>query len=75
MKLSDPVASSMIWAGDSNAFVCTSVMPKGVSPLEAVDLAGDYYDGVVGVVEEQVAKAGYRLAAWLNLIATGSVGL
>lgn len=50
-------------------------MPKGVSPLETVDLAGDYYTGVVGVVEEQVAKAGYRLAAWLNLIATGSTGL
>ncbi|KAH9213705.1 S1/P1 nuclease-like protein [Leptodontidium sp. 2 PMI_412] len=75
MKLSDPVASSMIWAGDSNAYVCTTVMPKGVSPLETVDLAGDYYTGVVGVVEEQVAKAGYRLAAWLNLIATGSTGL
>ncbi|KAG4439213.1 hypothetical protein IFR05_005304 [Cadophora sp. M221] len=75
MKLSDPVASSMIWAGDSNAYVCTTVMPKGVSPLETVDLAGSYYDGVVGVVEVQVAKAGYRLAAWLNLIATGSTGL
>ncbi|PVH76445.1 S1/P1 nuclease [Cadophora sp. DSE1049] len=75
MKLSDPVASSMIWASDSNAYVCSAVMPKGVSPLETVDLAGAYYEGVVGVVELQVAKAGYRLAAWLNLIATGVTGL
>lgn len=65
----------MIWAKDSNAFVCTDVMPNGVSPLESGDLSGDYYDGVVDVVEEQIAKAGYRLAGWLNLIATGKVGL
>ncbi|KAH7395571.1 S1/P1 nuclease-like protein [Cadophora sp. MPI-SDFR-AT-0126] len=75
MKLSDPVSSSMIWASDSNAYVCSAVMPKGVSPLESTDLSGTYYQGVVGIVELQVAKAGYRLAAWLNLIATGATGL
>ncbi|KUJ06891.1 S1/P1 nuclease [Mollisia scopiformis] len=75
MDLSDPVSSSMIWAQDSNAYVCTTVMPNGVSSVENVDLSGDYYDTAIPVIEEQIAKAGYRLAAWLNLIATGSTGL
>jgi hypothetical protein len=92
IDLSDPVTTAMIWATDSNAFVCTTVMPNGVSAVENVDLAGDYYTSAMPVIEEQIAKAGYRyvsspflsrycvlngirLAAWLNLIATGKTGL
>ena len=65
----------MVWASDSNAYVCTAVMPNGVDATETVDLSGDYYTTVLPVVKLQFAKAGYRLAAWLNLIATGSTGL
>ncbi|PMD16565.1 S1/P1 nuclease [Hyaloscypha hepaticicola] len=75
IDITDPVATSMLWAQDSNAFVCTTVMPDGVSVLENEDLSGDYYTSAMPVIEEQIAKAGYRLAAWLNLIATGSTGL
>jgi hypothetical protein len=60
IDLSDPVTTSMGWAQDSNAFVCTTVMPNGVSAVENVDLAGDYYASAMPVIEEQIAKAGYR---------------
>ncbi|KAN0096595.1 S1/P1 nuclease [Hyaloscypha variabilis] len=75
IDITDPVSSAMIWAQDSNAFVCSTVMPNGVSAVENVDLAGAYYTAAMPIIEEQIAKAGYRLAAWLNLIATGSTGL
>ena len=75
MDLSDAVSSSMVWASDSNAYVCTAVMPNGVEATEDTDLSGTYYTTVLPVVKLQFAKAGYRLAAWLNLIATGSTGL
>lgn len=75
IDLSDAVSSAMIWATDSNAYVCTTVMPNGVAATEDVDLSGAYYTKALPIVELQVAKAGYRLAAWLNLIATGSTGL
>jgi hypothetical protein len=33
------------------------------------ELGNEYYDAAAPVIEVQVAKAGYRLAAWLDLIA------
>ena len=94
IELSDPESSAMIWASDSNAYVCTTVMPDGISAVESVDLSGDYYTTAMPVIELQIAKAGYRyvlsvmekgdemganqmcrLAAWLDLIATGSTSL
>jgi hypothetical protein len=104
IDITDPVTTAMSWAQDSNAFVCTTVIPNGVSAVENVDLSGDYYTSAMPVIEEQIAKAGYRyvllyifpslrvqfvrdkgikkkysdcnrLAAWLNLIATGETGL
>lgn len=54
--ISDATSSSMIWARDSNAYVCTAVIPGGVSAVETGDLGGVYYDGVVDVVELQIAK-------------------
>jgi hypothetical protein len=65
----------MVWATDANSYVCTTVIPDGVDATENVDLSGDYYTSVLPTVKLQFAKAGYRLAAWLNLIATGSTGL
>jgi len=72
---SDTVSTAMTWATDSNAFVCTVVMPKGVSAVEGKELDTTYYKSAIGTIELQIAKAGYRLAAWLNIIATGEIGL
>ncbi|EKD13950.1 hypothetical protein MBM_08151 [Drepanopeziza brunnea f. sp. 'multigermtubi' MB_m1] len=76
MKLSSPQETALLWAREANALVCVDVMPDGAAALEgSADLGSAYYAGVVDTVEEQVAKAGYRLAGWLNMIATGKVGL
>lgn len=75
MDISDPVSSSMIWASDTNAYVCSKVLPNGQAAVESGDLSTTYYNSVIDTVELQIAKAGYRLAAWLNLMATGSTGL
>lgn len=53
----------MIWAQDTNAYVCSTVMPDGVAATESVDLGGDYYTAAIPIVELQIAKAGYR---WVN---------
>ncbi|EPE35214.1 Phospholipase C/P1 nuclease [Glarea lozoyensis ATCC 20868] len=74
LKLSDPVASSMVWARDTNSYVCSAVLPDGRNATEAVDLGGEYYAEALPVVQLQIAKAGYRLAGWLNLITASNVG-
>jgi hypothetical protein len=60
MTISDAKSSSLIWAMDSNAYVCSTVIPDGVSAVEGVDLSGDYYTEAMPVIELQIAKAGYR---------------
>lgn len=75
MTLSDPQASALVWAAGANAHVCDSVLAKGLTYVEDTDLSGAYYTAALPVFEEQIARAGYRLAAWLNLVVTGSTGL
>ena len=71
--ISDPQESAMTWASDANSYVCSSVFSESQSQIEKdTDLAGDYYDQALPVIKLQFAKGGYRLGAWLNLIATGS---
>jgi S1/P1 Nuclease len=60
IDITDPVATAMVWASDANSFVCSTVMPNGVSAVESVDLGGAYYTAAIPIVEEQIAKAGYR---------------
>lgn len=73
--VSDPIASSMVWARDANARVCDAVVPEGQEGVEGKELQGEYYDAAVPVIQEQITKAGVRLAAWLNLIVTGKAGV
>lgn len=47
---------------------CT-VLPEGPSAIKGQELAGDYYEKAGPVVELQIARGGYRLAAWLDKIA------
>ena len=42
---------------------------KDVAGVEGKDLAEGYYDGAVPIVEDLIAKAGRRLAAWINALA------
>jgi hypothetical protein len=72
MDITDPVASSMIWATDANSYVCSTVFEPGLSYLKSTDLSGNYYDTCKPVFEELIARAGYRLASWLDLIASNA---
>jgi hypothetical protein len=71
--ISDPITSSMRWASDANAYVCTVVMPDGAAALQTGDLYPDYYNSAIGTIELQIAKGGYRLANWLNMIYTSKI--
>jgi hypothetical protein len=56
IDFNDPVSTTMVWATDSNAFVCSVVMPGGVDSVRNKDLESSYYDGVVDTIELQIAK-------------------
>ncbi|KAF2004367.1 hypothetical protein P154DRAFT_41875 [Amniculicola lignicola CBS 123094] len=74
MSLKDKVGSALIWARDANSYMCTTVLPKkgGVESIRGKELDNKYYDTSIPVITLQIAKAGYRLAAWLDLIVEGS---
>lgn len=67
MKITDAQASSLLWAQDTNAFVCSTVMPKGEAAVENVDLGGAYYTAAVPIVQLQIAKAGYRYVSSVSV--------
>ena len=60
INLSDPVTTALAWAEEANAFVCTTVMPKGITGVENQELGGAYYQSSVPVFQLQIARAGYR---------------
>ncbi|KAH7087733.1 phospholipase C/P1 nuclease domain-containing protein [Paraphoma chrysanthemicola] len=64
----DAVDSSLVWARDANKFVCSTVLPNGPDAVFAQELSGAYYEAAIPVVKKQIAKAGFRLAAWLDAI-------
>jgi hypothetical protein len=68
LNASDAIHSSLVWAQDANSYVCSTVLPNGPDVLFAQELSGAYYETAIPVVTKQIAKAGYRLAAWLDAI-------
>ncbi|KAM7191964.1 S1/P1 nuclease [Naviculisporaceae sp. PSN 640] len=67
--LSAGVECILEWTRESNALVCSHVIARGVDWILKEDLAKEYFEENKEVAEEQIAKAGLRLAAWLNAIA------
>lgn len=57
------------WAKETNRLNCAVVFKRGIKYLTNEDLAGEYYDDAVPFIEEQIYKAGIRLAAWINALA------
>ena len=68
LKVDEKIDSAMIWARDANKFVCSAVIPNGPDAVRNQELSGQYYESAIPVVQKQIAKAGFRLAAWLNAI-------
>ncbi|SPO03896.1 probable nuclease S1 precursor [Cephalotrichum gorgonifer] len=68
IDLNDAEATALAWSRECNAYVCTHVLPEGPVAIVGQELSGEYYERAAPVVEMLVAKGGYRLAAWLDLI-------
>ena len=69
--LNDTMSTALTWAKEANGYVCSDVLSAGVDAVEEGDLSGSYYKAHFDVARVQIARAGYRLGAWLNLIFTG----
>lgn len=64
------------FAQESNDFVCSYALSSqdGPDSYNSKEISGSYTDGAVPIVKVTLARAGVRLAAWLNLIYTGKTG-
>lgn len=45
------------------------MLPEGPLVIEGQELSGEYYENAAPVIELQITRAGFRMAAWLDLIA------
>ncbi|KAI8928333.1 S1/P1 nuclease-domain-containing protein [Entophlyctis helioformis] len=55
------------WATDSNDFNCANVWPE-YDADKLQDFSGKYYQNSIPIFNMQMAKAGFRLANWLNRV-------
>lgn len=63
------------FAQESNEYVCDYAMAASdPASYNGTDVAGKYAEGAKPIVMESIARAGVRLAAWLNLIFEGRTG-
>jgi S1/P1 Nuclease len=65
----DAAACALEWAGEANKWVCEYVLKDDVDGVQGIDLAGDYYDGAVPVIDEMIRKGGRRLGVWIDRLA------
>ena len=72
ISVDDAESTAMEWANDANDYVCSDVLPDGVDAVETGDLSGAYFDAHGDVARLQIAKGGYRLAKYLDMIAGSS---
>ncbi|PSK56554.1 hypothetical protein B9Z65_6178 [Elsinoe australis] len=71
VNVQDGLGSALTWSNEANDYICTFVAPQGWAAVQRGDLVSSgYYDRAVPTVELQVARAGVRLAAWLDALAT-----
>ncbi|PFH54703.1 hypothetical protein AMATHDRAFT_134189 [Amanita thiersii Skay4041] len=67
-----PLECPLVWAAESNSLDCSFVF----SFSSGTDLCtSSYYTNAVPIIETQIAKQGYRLAAWLNVLFDGATNL
>jgi len=66
------LACPLVWAKEANRYDCSNVFDYA----DGTDLCqGTYFETNIPVINQQIAKQGYRLAAWLNVIFDGSTSL
>ncbi|KAF9569802.1 nuclease Le1 [Agrocybe pediades] len=67
-----PLECPLVWAQESNAFDCSFVFNFSTGQ----DLCtSSYFTNAVPIIEMQIAKQGFRLAAWLNVLFDGATNL
>ncbi|KAI0742212.1 nuclease Le1 [Daedaleopsis nitida] len=67
-----PLACPLVWASEANAFDCSVVFDFTTGE----DLcSGTYFANAIPVIDLQLAKQGFRLAAWLNVLFDGATHL
>ena len=71
LDVTDAKSTALSWATDANAYVCSVVLPDGEAAINGTETYPKYYNSAIGTIELQIAKAGYRLAKWLDSIADG----
>ncbi|KAJ3527269.1 hypothetical protein NM688_g8151 [Phlebia brevispora] len=66
-----PLECPLVWARDTNAFDCSTVF--SFEPETDPELCeGTYFTNAIPVIDLQLSKAGFRLAAWLNVLFDGA---
>ncbi|KAJ3970616.1 nuclease Le3 [Lentinula raphanica] len=70
----DTLNCPLVWAKESNAYDCSFVWTYD-SYDDLCSDENEYYSGAVPIIESQIAKQGYRLAAWLNVLFDGETNL
>lgn len=71
-NVQDAAGCALAWATEANTFICSYVLKDDVEGVEGRNLATDYYDGAVPIVDYLIGKAGVRLAGWLNSLAAAA---
>jgi hypothetical protein len=61
-----------LWAKDSNAIVCDYGYGRYVNGTDLLD--SGYASGAIHIVEQQLAKAAWRLSGWFNFLAYRLLG-
>jgi hypothetical protein len=82
IDIKTPEKCALVWAGEANQFICSYVLKDGKNLGRdrdeedcqwewrgPADVSKEYYAGAVPIVETQIAKAGWRLGAWVNALA------
>ncbi|PBK70314.1 nuclease Le1 [Armillaria solidipes] len=71
-RSTNPLECPHIWATEANQLNCDFVFTY----TQFSDLCStSYYDDAIPLIELQLAKQGFRLAAWLNVLFDGSTNL
>ena len=60
---------ALAWAQDANSINCQYVLKDDKTNQE---LSGAYYTGAKPIIEQQIAKGGYRLGTWINNLAAAA---
>ncbi|GFF25187.1 hypothetical protein IFM46972_01317 [Aspergillus udagawae] len=68
-NIQNPLECATLWAKETNRLNCDYVLKRDIDWLENHDLGRDYYAGAAPIVNEQIYKAGVRLATWINTLA------